>query len=66
MMEEPQIEINGWQATPAMAMTIRVALESFAMDLQANGQHDCEHGIAMTNSYMDRIKEIRELMYKNQ
>jgi hypothetical protein len=63
-MKEPQIEINGWQATPAMAMTIRVAIESFAVDLRANGLGDDEHGIAMKELYFARIYEIRELMAK--
>jgi hypothetical protein len=63
-MKEPIIEINGYMVTPAMSMTIRVALENFAMDLHANGLGDDDSGQAMKDSYIQRIVEIRELMFE--
>lgn len=63
-MKEPDIEINGWQCTPAMAMTIRVALNSFAMELEANGLGDDEHGKAMKAGYLARAREVNDLMAK--
>lgn len=64
-MKEPNIEINGWQCTPAMAITIRTAIEGFAMDLQHNGLGNDEHGKAMKEGYLARIQEVRELMAKS-
>lgn len=64
IMKEADIEINGWQATPAMSMTIRAALESFAMDLSTNGLGEDDHGQAMKDTYLARIQEIRELLEK--
>lgn len=64
-MNEPTIEINGYQCTPAMAMTLRVALQSFLMDLEANGLGDDEHGLAMKDGYLARGAEINELMFKS-
>jgi hypothetical protein len=43
-------------------MTVRVALEAFATDLGAKGLGEDAHGIAMTQAYLSRIKEIRSMM----
>lgn len=64
MAKEPNIVINGKTASPAMAMTIRVAIENFAMDLADTGLGDDEHGKTMTVLYLERISEIRKLMIK--
>jgi hypothetical protein len=61
-MSEPAITINGHTLTSAQAMTVRVAIESFAVDLQA-GLGDDEHGRTMTAAYKDRIREIRGLIF---
>ncbi len=45
-------------------MTLRVALEGFAMDLSHNGLGDDEHGKVMTNLYLDSIKKIRVPLYQ--
>lgn len=61
-MTEPNIVINGVQLTVAQSMTVRVAIESFAMDLQRNGLGNDETGKAIAKGYLDRIWEIRETM----
>ncbi len=58
---EPKITINGKSLTEAQAMTIRVAVNSFSIDLQSNGLGDDEHGKAMTKLYLERIKEINTM-----
>jgi hypothetical protein len=59
---EPAITINGTPLTTAQAMTMRVALETFAMDLRDHGLGDDEHGTTMTHGYLAAIRVIRELM----
>jgi hypothetical protein len=44
------------------AITINVALETFAMDLRDHGLGDDEHGTTMTHGYLAAIRVIRELM----
>jgi len=61
---EPSIEVNGVALTTAQAMTVRVAIESFASDLQGGGLGDDEHGKAMTAAYRARIDEIREIIFR--
>jgi len=61
-MTEPKIIINGCQLTPAQAMTVRVALGSFAIDLQGDGLGTDEHGKAMTAAYRYSIGAINRLM----
>lgn len=61
-MKEPTITINGAMLHPGEAMTIRVALESFAIDLTAKGLGDDEHGKKMTAGYLASIDRIRSLI----
>lgn len=61
-MSEPAVTINGQMLDQGQAMTLRVALESFAMDLSTQGLGDDEHGRAMRDGYLVRIREIRDLM----
>ena len=61
-MTEPRITINGTTLSVGQSMTVRVAIESLAADLGANGCGDDEHGKQMTAGYLVRIHEIRELM----
>lgn len=56
-MSEPKITINGQEVTNAMAMTIRVSIENFAIDLEEGRM-----GAGITESYRDRIREIRTLI----
>jgi len=55
---EPYIVINGAPLTEGQAMTLRVALSSFVMDLQDNGMGDDEHGKRMKEAYLARAAEI--------
>ena len=59
---EADITINGQKLTAAQAMTIRVALGSFALSLQSDGLGDDEHGAAMTEGYLTAIRDIHTLM----
>lgn len=62
-MNEPIIAINGVVLSKAEAMTIRVAVGNFALDLN-NGLGDDETGIAITQGYKNQIRKINVLMYK--
>jgi hypothetical protein len=55
--QEPSITINGHTLTVAQAMTVRVAIGAFAMDLQ-DGMGDDDHGRAMTEGYLIAIRSI--------
>jgi hypothetical protein len=63
-MNEPDIAINGQRLTVAQAMTVRCALENFAMELQTNGLGDDMHGKAMTAGYLSAIYEIRGIIFR--
>ncbi len=55
---EPLITINGRLLTDAQACTIRCALESFAMELNANDEVG-----KIGPLYLERVQEIRRLMH---
>lgn len=59
-MGEPMIIINGKLLTVGQAMTVRVALGAFAVDLQ-DGLGDDDHGKEMTAGYKARLSEIFKL-----
>jgi hypothetical protein len=58
---EASITINGHQLTSGQSMTIRVALENFAMDLSQDGLGDDALGLAIRDGYLTRIREIRSM-----
>jgi hypothetical protein len=60
---EPVIYVNGKLLSTAQSMTVRVALENFAQDLNANGLGNDKHGKAMTSGYLARINEIRKFIF---
>ena len=62
-MDEPAIIISGKMLSAGQAMTLRVALESFAMTVSAEGLGDDEHGKKMAAAYLARVDEIRAFMY---
>ena len=62
LLIEPAITINGIELTTAQAMTLRVAIGSFAMSLRAEGLGDDEHGVRMAKAYLARASEIEALM----
>lgn len=61
-MDEPVITINGTTLSVGQAMTLRVAIGSFAMSLHADGLGDDEHGRMMVEGYLARAHEIAVLM----
>ena len=61
--DEPIITVNGIRLTDAQAMTVRVAIESFAMSLKTDGLGDDAHGKNMVALYRDRISEMRRFIY---
>ena len=63
-MQEAKIIINGVEITNAMSMTVRVALESFAMGLSDDGLGDDESGKRTARLYLSRVNEIRPLLSK--
>ena len=60
---EPKITINDQRCSGAESMTIRVALESFAMELQSNGLGDDENGKALTDGYLKQIESVRSKIF---
>lgn len=65
LYQEADIIMNGETLTPAMCMTIRVSLESFCVDLVAEGLGNDEMGIKLRDGYVECIKQIRNIMYKS-
>jgi len=64
-MTEPVIMINGQVCTPGEAMTIRVAIESFAQDLRENGLGEDETGKALTLGYLRSIDLLRLKIFES-
>ena len=61
---EPTITINGVPLVDGQAMTVRVAIESFASHLHEDGLGEDETGRAITKGYLARIDEIRGLIFR--
>lgn len=59
MRNEPEIFINGVLISASCAMTLRVAIESFASSLIDDGLGDNEEGLSYVKVYLQRIDEIR-------
>jgi len=55
---EPVITINGATLTEGQAMTVRIAVESFAFFLEDNGLGE------LGSAFQSRIEEIRALIFK--
>jgi len=62
MTKEPEIIINGNKLSEGQAMTIRVAIESFAFRLE-DGLGNDETGKQIAKNYKDRINEIRNMIF---
>lgn len=58
---EATITVNGHALTFGQSMTVRVALENMARELVNEGLGDDAHGSRMTQAYLGRIREIREM-----
>ena len=64
--EEATITINEFGLTNAQAMTVRVALEVYAISLREDGLGDNDLGRQMTRTYLDRISEIRSFIFRSE
>ena len=64
-MSEPTITVNDTELSEGQAMTVRVALETFALMLSHEGLGEDETGIAICRGYLARIEEIRAMMFRN-
>ena len=60
--KEADIVIGGVPISNAMSMTIRVAIESFAIDLREEGLGYDEMGKGIRDGYLNRINEIRQVI----
>lgn len=60
---EPLITIWGKELTIGQSMTIRVAIESFALDLSQNGLGNDEQGKRIVEGYLKNIEEIRSIIF---
>lgn len=63
-MSEPTITVNGTELSDGQAMTVRVALETFALTLFHEGLGQDETGTAICRGYLARIEEVRGMMFR--
>lgn len=63
-LKEPSITVNGTELTMSQAMTMRDALETFALTLEKEGLGKDETGKNICKGYLARIDEIRKLIFK--
>jgi len=61
--DEATIGINGTWLTYGQSMTVRVAIETFAMQVSQMGLGDDPTGKGIAANYLARVQEIRELLY---
>ena len=62
MPNEPNITINGVKLTQGQAMTMRVALESFAMNMQEIiDTAEVDEDIKIQHAYMACVRDIRAI-----
>jgi hypothetical protein len=65
-MDEPEIIINSVYLTQAQAMTVRVALQSFAITLEGGeGLGEDETGKAIARGYLTAIGQVNEIMMRS-
>lgn len=62
LYKEPNITINGRTLTEAQAMTLRVALGAFVMDMQLSGLGNDSNGKELAKAYLSNAKEIASIM----
>jgi|DEB0MinimDraft_4_1074332.scaffolds.fasta_scaffold49525_3 hypothetical protein len=60
-MDELIIEINGTRLTVGQAMTVRVALNALAHDLEKNNCGEDERDKRVSEAYRERLTEIFKL-----
>lgn len=60
--DEPAITINGVPLTVAQSMTVRVALQNFAMELNENGLGSDKMGKSISRGYLNQIGAINQII----
>lgn len=60
--KEANIVVDGTPLSIGEAMTVRVALATFASELSDTGLGDDERGKAMTSSYITNVRNIMSYM----
>jgi hypothetical protein len=63
-MKEADITISGRRLSEGQSMALRVAVENFTFELMDRGLGNDEHGKRLTQNYLDRLDEIRELIFE--
>jgi len=63
-LTEAKIMIGTRELTFAQSMTLRVALESFAISLDHDGLGDDRRGKSMVKNYNRLINEIRAMIFE--
>lgn len=64
-LKEPEITINGAFLSQGQAMTVRIALENFAMSMGPQEALGADaHAKHMREAYLTRLEEIRKMMYR--
>jgi hypothetical protein len=62
MEAEPKITVNGIELTTAQAMTVRVAIQNFAIDLKEQGLGTDVTGMSIAQGYQRCIHTINDIM----
>lgn len=62
--QEAVVTISGTTLTQAQSMTLRVAIENFAIFLSHEGLGNDLHGKSMNRAYLARLNELRALIFK--
>jgi hypothetical protein len=63
MTGEPRISINGVLLSEGQALAVRVACEAFITEMRTKGLGDDEHGKTMARMYIERLIEVRGLIF---
>ena len=64
MNKEAWIVVNGKTLSGGQSMAVRVAVTAFILDMEENGLGDDEHGKQMAKLYVDRLREVNELIFR--
>ncbi len=63
-MSESLITINGVLLSEGQSLSVRVAIESFIIQLKIDGLGNDDRGNQITKSYLERLGEIQELIHE--
>ncbi len=65
MKNEPIITINGIVLTSGQSKTVRVAIDSFYLDLVENGLGDDQMGVSISEAYLENLEKLLELLIRD-